>query len=84
MCGHVTNIWLNCCYAQAPCTKGHLTSIAGSNLRHIQLNLFAISVCGSARLCVWRSYCQKTQDILNPSLFLRIAPVELRTELMEA
>lgn len=26
----------------------------------------------------------KTQDILNPSLFLGTAPVELRTELMEA
>lgn len=68
VCGHVTNIWLNCCYAQAQYTKGHLTSIAGSNRRPIQLNLFAISVCGSGWLCVWCSYCQKPHDILNPSL----------------
>lgn len=47
VCGHVTNIWLNYCHAQALYTKGHLTLIAGSNHRTIQLNLFAISVCRS-------------------------------------
>lgn len=55
VCGHVTNIWLNCCYAQAVNNKAHLTPIAGSNHRPIQLNLFAIlssgqtdCVCGAA------------------------------------
>lgn len=40
--GHVTNNWLNCCYVQAPYTKGHLTSISGGNRRPVQLILFVI------------------------------------------
>lgn len=48
VCGHVTDNWLNCCYAQALYTKGHLTSIAGSNCRSIQLNLSAILSAGQA------------------------------------
>lgn len=71
--GHVTNIWLNCCYARARHTEGHLTSIAGSNRRLIQLNLFAISVCGSGWLRVWCSYCQKSVTLAT-SLLLMTAP----------
>lgn len=64
VCGHVTNI----CYAQALYTKGHLTSIAGSNRRPIQLNLFAISVCRSDWLCVCCCSNRQTQNILNFNL----------------
>lgn len=67
MHGHVTDIWLNRCYAQAPHTKGHLTSIAGSNHRLIQLNLLAIYVCGSEWLSAGTTTAKPTQGRLKPS-----------------
>lgn len=72
VCGHVTQIWLSCCYTEALYTKGHLTSIAGSNRRPIQLNLFAISVHRSGWLYVWgwssTQAIAKAKDIFNSSL----------------
>ena len=67
MCGHVTDIWLNCCYARALCTKGHLTSIAGSNRRPVQLNLSALFLSAGQAGCV-SGAAAKIQGILNASL----------------
>ena len=68
VCCHVTNIRLKCCYAQAHYAKGHLTSIAGSNLRPIQLNLFAISILRSMAGCASGAASAKICDIFYPSL----------------
>lgn len=64
--GHVTNIWLNRCYARASSSKGHLTSICGSNRRPIQLNLFAILSAGQADYASAAAAADKPRTFSTP------------------
>lgn len=83
MCGHVTNIWLNCCYALGPVHQRTL------NLnRWQQSEAHPVEFICYFSLRVRLAVClvqllSKTQDLLIPSLS-NGSPGELNTVLSEA